>query len=175
MRTRRIIIVMLLFTIAIVTALGAAQPARANERVTCSTPSPQRMTCRIDEPNVTRPISTYPQITFRSRDRVTVCKPAAACKQAGGVIHGNGTWIHPVETLIGCIMGLFKFPVYTPRRYVLWALSIIRFPCRRRYQAPLSFVSATRTILMSTQITVIINTMMAPKTSVVALGTLGSR
>ncbi len=83
---------MLLFTIAIVTALGAAQPARANERVTCSTPSPQRMTCRIDEPNVTRPISTYPQITFRSRDRVTV--QAGGCVQTGG---WGDTWKRYVD------------------------------------------------------------------------------
>jgi hypothetical protein len=34
-----------------------------NPQVTCSS-SPQSVTCRIDEPNVTRRISTYPQITF---------------------------------------------------------------------------------------------------------------
>lgn len=72
--------------LAIVVAVASPLPSSANERVACSG-SPQVTTCRIDEPNVTRRLSTYPQITFRPGDRVTVS--AGGCVQTGG--HGR-TW-----------------------------------------------------------------------------------
>jgi hypothetical protein len=67
-------------------SVAAYLPASANERVSCSSSS-SGMTCRIDEPTVTRRLSTYPQITFRPGDRVTV--QAGGCVQTGG--HGK-TW-----------------------------------------------------------------------------------
>jgi hypothetical protein len=45
------------------------------------------MTCRIDEPTVTRRLSTYPQITFSPGDHVTV--QAGGCVQTGGT---GKTW-----------------------------------------------------------------------------------
>jgi hypothetical protein len=72
--------------IAVAASLGTFLPANANERVTCSS-SAQRTTCRIDEPVVTRRLSTYPQITFKPRDRVTV--QAGGCVQTGGA---GQTW-----------------------------------------------------------------------------------
>jgi hypothetical protein len=74
--------------LAIVVAVSVASPlsSSANERVTYAS-SPQGTTCRIDEPNVTRRLSTYPQVTLRPGDRVTV--RAGGCVQTGG--HGR-TW-----------------------------------------------------------------------------------
>jgi hypothetical protein len=65
--------------------LGASQ-ARAAERVAC-TAAGTTMTCRIDEPNVTRRVSSYPQITFRPGDQVSVS--AGGCVQTGGA---GRTW-----------------------------------------------------------------------------------
>src|SRR5882757_10841312 len=75
--------------LAVTIAFLLARPlaASANERVTCSSSSPQRTTCRIDEPNVTRRLSTYPQITFKPGDSVTV--RAGGCVQTGG---SGRTW-----------------------------------------------------------------------------------
>ena len=72
--------------IAVAISVGASLSATANEGVSC-TNSPNGMTCRVDEPTVTRRLSTYPQITFRPGDRVTV--QAGGCVQTGG--HGK-TW-----------------------------------------------------------------------------------
>ena len=62
--------------------LATAQCANANERVSCSAPSAARVTCRIDEPNVTRRLTSYPQIRFRAGDSVGV--QAGGCVQTGG-------------------------------------------------------------------------------------------
>ncbi len=72
--------------IAVAISVAASLPACANERVSCSN-SPTGMTCRVDEPTVTRRLSTYPQITFKPGDRVTV--QAGGCVQTGGT---GKTW-----------------------------------------------------------------------------------
>jgi len=64
----------------------ASRPAHANEQVSCSNTATGK-TCRITEPNVTRRLSTYPQITFSPGDRVTV--QAGGCVQTGGT---GRTW-----------------------------------------------------------------------------------
>ena len=61
--------------------------SNANERVSCSSPTATRITCRIDEPTVTRRLTSYPQITFLAGDTVTV--QAGGCVQTGGV---GKTW-----------------------------------------------------------------------------------
>jgi hypothetical protein len=66
--------------------ITASLPAGANEKVACSTAG-NRVTCRIDEPTVTRRLSTYPQVTFKPGDRVTVT--AGGCVQTGG---SGRTW-----------------------------------------------------------------------------------
>jgi hypothetical protein len=64
----------------------APTAAQADERVSCSSTG-QTTNCRIDEPNVKERITTYPQVTFRSGDSVTV--QAGGCVQTGG---SGATW-----------------------------------------------------------------------------------
>jgi hypothetical protein len=123
----------LLVIAAVLFSLWAPRSLGAAEEVTCSTTA-QRTTCRISEPTVTRRISTYPQITFKAGDQVTVA--AGGCVQTGG--HGR-TWksyVNPsgpnsdrlyhgliqipgVESDLVRIAGVVNQPVVVPANAVL--------------------------------------------------------
>ncbi len=72
--------------VAVGLSLPTSRPAHANEQVSCSNTATGKM-CRITEPNVTRRLSSYPQIAFIPGDSVTV--DAGGCVQTGGA---GKTW-----------------------------------------------------------------------------------
>jgi hypothetical protein len=79
------------FSLATAALLAAGampiQPLRADQTTRCTANGPNQTVCRIDEPIVTRPLTDYPQVTFRVGDRVTVS--AGGCVQTGG---WGATW-----------------------------------------------------------------------------------
>ena len=72
---------------AIWLGFAAAPPANANKGRACGARRRATYTCRIDEPTVTRRLTSYPQITFLAGDTVTV--QAGGCVQTGGA---GKTW-----------------------------------------------------------------------------------
>jgi hypothetical protein len=77
---------------AVALVAGSAHPAAANERVACSSPTPNTKVCRIDEPNVKVPSEEFRQVTYRPGDDVTV--DAGGCAQTGG---SGRTWKRYVD------------------------------------------------------------------------------
>lgn len=55
-------------------------PSANAERISCT--GRRTVMCRINEPNVNRPVTEYPDVTFEPGDRVTI--NAGGCVQTGG-------------------------------------------------------------------------------------------
>jgi hypothetical protein len=81
--------------VGVITLLGVfvfSSWLRAEERISLRTSGLNTLEWRIDEPNVGRPVTEYPNIRFQWGDRVTV--QAGGCNQTGGV---GDTWKRYVD------------------------------------------------------------------------------
>lgn len=78
---------MLFFAGGLVLAATTAGRAETFDKITITYPDPSVVVYRIDRPNVTKRYTTYPSITFRTGDTITI--EGGGCVQTGG---SGATW-----------------------------------------------------------------------------------